>query len=67
MADVITLTAQPIRITTPPASGTYQPIWAVRDVLDYDILDIEFGLIGLEGSLSSPACSVGVWTSLQKE
>jgi hypothetical protein len=67
MADVITLTAQPIRVTTPPAAGTWQAIWVVRDVLDYDVLDLEFGVVGFEGPTSNYKMLLSLYTSLQRE
>ena len=62
MADVITLTAQPIRQTT-PVGTVYQPIWAVRDVLEYDVLELEIGVVNFEGP--SPSITFRIVTSLQ--
>ena len=46
MADVFTLTPQPVRVT---ATG-FQPIYLALDAGAFDLIDIELGIISLEGT-----------------
>ena len=61
MARPITLTHQPIRVT---ATG-FQPLYLAMDVSAFDILDIELGIVGLEGT--SPSVTVNVYTGMQNQ
>ena len=65
MADVITLTAQPFRITT-PTQDFYAPLWSARDVLAYDVLDMEYGVVGFEGS-GTLSLKVGLVTNIHND
>ncbi len=61
MAVPITLTQQPIRVT---ATG-FQPIYLASDVGMFDVLDMELGVTGLEGT--SPTVTVELWTGMQSQ
>ncbi len=47
MPALLTFTQQPVRVT---ASGTKQQLWTVLDVLEYDILDIQCGVLEMVGA-----------------
>jgi hypothetical protein len=61
MADIITLTPQPVRVT---ATGL-QPIYLSLDIGAYDFLDMELGITNLEGT--SPNVTVELWTGMQTQ
>ncbi len=61
MAIPFTLTQQPIRVT---ATG-FQPIYLAPDISSFDALDVELGIIGLEGT--SPTVTVELWTGMQNQ
>jgi len=65
MARPFTLTHQPIRVTSTPPPPTLQPIYLALDVSAFDILDIELGIIGLEGT--GTGVTVNVWTGMQNQ
>lgn len=66
MAYEFTLTPGPYRQTT-PGSTVYQPVWTSVDVLSFDLVDIEMGVLGFEGTLTSPLVTIAIYTSLQME
>lgn len=61
MADMFTLTPQPVRVT---ATG-FQPIYLALDIGAYDFLDAELGILNLEGT--SPTVTVELWTAMQNQ
>ena len=61
MATPFTMTQQPVRVT---ATG-YQPMYLALDVGAFDALDVELGIIGLEGT--SPTVTVELWTGMQAQ
>ena len=63
MADLITLTQQPIRYPTGPAG--FQPIYLATDVGGYDILDLEGGVVANEGGVT--AFQLEIWTGMQNQ
>ena len=65
MADIVTLTPQPIRVTTAGGNPQWQPIYLATDIGGYDILDVEGGVIANEGSVS--AFTLDIYTSMQNQ
>jgi len=64
MADILTLTAQPIRY--PTASGVgFQPIYLATDISSYDFLDMEAGIVGVEGPVTG--FTLELWTGMQNQ
>jgi len=63
MADIVTLTHQPIRQLT--TTGTLQPIYLAADIGGYDFLDMQAGLLGIEGAVS--AFTLELWTGMQAQ
>jgi len=63
MADVITLTENPIRV----GYATEQSLDTVVDVLDYDILDLQVEVVGFETPGASPNIVVAIQTGLQRD
>jgi hypothetical protein len=61
MADMFTLTPQPVRVT---AVG-FQPIYLALDIGAYDFMDVQLGILGLEGT--SPTATVELWTAMQNQ
>jgi hypothetical protein len=66
LADVLTFTPQPVRVTQ-PGIATWQAGHTALDVLAYDILDIEFCIVDFESPGASPLVVIGIATSLQNE
>jgi hypothetical protein len=64
MADIVTLTHQPIRYTTAAGAGM-QPILMATDVGGYDFLDLEGGVVANEGSVS--AFTLDIYTGMQAQ
>ena len=64
MADVITLTQQPIRYATASGVG-FQPIYTSVDIAGYDFLDLEAGVVGNEGAVT--AFTLDLYTSMQNQ
>ncbi len=62
MADMFTLTPQPVRVT---ATG-FQPIYLVLDVGAYDFFDAQLGILNLEGT-ASPNATIELWTGMQNQ
>jgi hypothetical protein len=62
MATPFTLTQQPIRVTAPG----YQPIYLAMDISGFDVLDVELGVVGLEGT-ATPSVTVELWTGMQNQ
>jgi hypothetical protein len=60
MATPFALTHHPARVT---ATG-FQPLYLALDVSAFDALDVELGVLSLEGT--SPTVTVQLWSSLQK-
>lgn len=60
MADTLTLTPQPVRVT---AVG-FQPIFLALDIGMYDFLDMQLGVLNLEGGA---AVTVELWTGMQNQ
>ena len=61
MADVLTLTAQPVRVTT----AGLQPLFLALDVSAYDVIDMEVGIILIEGG--GGGVTIELWSGAQKE
>lgn len=62
MADEINFTPRPVRLS----QTGFQPLDQAIDVSDYDELDLQLGIVALEGT-GSPNATVEVWTSMQRE
>lgn len=67
MADMITLTQQPLRYTLASftAGTVFQPLFLAVDIGNYDFLDLETGIIGNEGSVT--AFTLELWTGMQTQ
>lgn len=61
MATPFALTQQPIRVT----STGFQPMQLALDVGAFDALDVELGVLSLEGT--SPTVTVQLWSGLQDQ
>jgi hypothetical protein len=61
MRALLTFTPQPVRIT---ANNTRQQLWTVLDVLDYDILDLELGVVESAGG---GTVYIDLYTGLDRE
>ena len=64
MADILTYTPQPIRVTN---TAAVQPRHTAVDVLPYAFLDVEIVVVGWEGTLVGAQIIIGIWTGLQNE
>lgn len=65
MADIITLTASPQRVTAAGVPYFSNP-WAARDVSAYDAIDVEFSVVAWE-SPSSPSLTIRLLHGFQRE
>jgi hypothetical protein len=65
MADVFTITPQPIRFTTASyaSPGVLQPLYLALDVGAWDFMDIEAGVVTVEGAVS--AFQLDLFTGMQ--
>jgi hypothetical protein len=63
MADLVTLTQQPIRLSQANGAAQRQAIYLAVDVGAYDVLDLECIVVALEGT--SPTIKVNVVTGMQ--
>jgi hypothetical protein len=65
MADIITITPQPIRFTTASytSPGVLQPIYLSTDIGGYDFMDIEAGVVSNEGTVT--AFTLDLYTGMQ--
>jgi hypothetical protein len=61
MADLITLTQQPVRQVT--ATNVLQPIYLSLDISGYDFLDMEAGIVGVEGAVTQ--FTLDLYTGMQ--
>jgi hypothetical protein len=61
MADMFTLTPQPVRVAT----VGFQPIFLALDMGAYDFMDVQLGILNLEGT--SPTVTVELWTAMQNQ
>src|SRR5258708_6753427 len=66
MAFELNLTPQPVRVTT-PAGLVWQPLRTVPEVLEFDIIDIEFAALSWEGPVANQSALIGVLTNMHKE
>jgi len=64
MATPFSLTYQPIRYTTSTGAG-FQPLYLAVDISRFDLLDMEAGLVAVEGSLTS--FTVDLYTANQNQ
>ncbi len=63
MADMITLTPQPIRLALTNGIAQRQAIYLATDVSGYDVLDMELVVPALEGT--TPQLAISVVTGMQ--
>jgi hypothetical protein len=64
MADVITITPQPVRYLTSAGTGL-QPIYLALDAGAYDFLDLETGVVSVEGAVT--AFTLDLYTGMQTQ
>ena len=64
MAISFGLTQQPIRYTTASGAG-FQPMYLAVDISRFDLLDMEAGLVAVEGTLTS--FTLDLYTANQKQ
>jgi len=64
MADVITITPQPVRYLTSAGAGL-QPMYLALDIGGYDFCDIEAGVIANEGTVT--AFTLDLYTGMQAQ
>jgi hypothetical protein len=65
MADIITLTAQPVRLSVANGAAQRQAIYLATDMGGYDIVDWDLTVVAVEGT--SPTLKVNIVTGLQAQ
>ena len=65
MATAIALTAQPIVALS--SSFTSQNLWEALDVSNYDVLDLELGIVAASGGTPSGSITVQLMTPMQRQ
>jgi len=64
MGHFVTLTPHPVTINLPAKGNSYQPLWTVIDISGYDILDLELGVLFLNGKVTA---NFYIETSMQNQ
>ncbi len=67
MADLITLTATPVRVTSGAGGGGMSQLWSARDISAYNFLEIDVMIIGWEGASGSGLAQFRLMTGFQRE
>jgi hypothetical protein len=63
MADIVTLTTGPMTM----ASGTFSNLWAARNFLNYNLIDLEIIAVGWLGASGSGTATITPMTGFQNE